>query len=33
MRSFPPGNGLEEHVSTADDHGEDRRKDVHRIAR
>lgn len=33
MRTFIPGNGLEEHVSTAADHGEDRRKNVHDIER
>lgn len=33
MQTFTPGNGLEEHVSTADDHGEDRRKNVHDLAR
>jgi hypothetical protein len=33
MRTFIPGHGLEEHVSTADDHGEDRRKNVHDIER
>lgn len=32
-RTFTPGNGLEEHVSTADDHGEDRRKDMRDIER
>lgn len=33
MQTFTPGNGLEEHVSTADDHGEDRRKNVQDIER
>lgn len=33
MQTFTRGNGLEEHVSTVDDHGEDRRKNVHDIAR
>ncbi|MFM9924964.1 hypothetical protein VLK31_18365 [Variovorax sp. H27-G14] len=33
MQTFIPRNGLEEHVSTAVDHGEDRRKNVHDIAR
>jgi hypothetical protein len=33
MQTFTPGNGLEEHVSTAVDHGEDRRKNVQDIER
>jgi hypothetical protein len=33
MQTFTPGNGLEEHVSTADDHGEDRRKNMQDIER
>lgn len=31
MRTFTPADGLEEHVSTADDHGEDRRKNAQDI--
>jgi hypothetical protein len=33
MRTSIPGHGLEEHVSTADDHGEDRRKNAQVIER
>lgn len=33
MQTFTRGNGLEEHVSTADDHGEDRRKNAQDIER
>jgi len=31
MRTFTPGDGHEEHVSTADDHGKDRRKNAREI--
>lgn len=33
MQTFTPGNGLEEHVSTVDDHCEDRRKNMQDIER
>lgn len=33
MRTFTPGDRLEEHVSTVDDHGEDRRKNAQDLER
>jgi len=33
MRTFTPNDGLEEHASTADDHGEDRRKNAQDLER